>query len=169
MKFDFHRFLEVVKFVGPAVLAATPGAQRIPLDMIPTIVDAIGEAQAIKGASGSDRKAHVMKVIDGAVHVSNETGKVKLDAGEIKTVAGAGIDNVIATVKIIHGAKVVDPGSAPSTLATGDGHATHGHGSADNLPPAPPSPAVDAALQASDPPPSDAFDGGAIRPPAATT
>jgi hypothetical protein len=156
MKFDFHKFLAVVAQVGPIILAATPGGEKIPTDLIPKIVGAIGEAQAIKGASGAEKKAHVMNVLRTGVEVANATGKVKLDADEIQSVASTGIDNVVATVKIVQGAKVaVDPavahaagvgvehggiaGSVPGVDATtkasdlGDGHATHGHGSGDNL------------------------------------
>ena len=114
MKFDWHALLGTVRQVGPIILAATPAGKKIPPDLIPNIVDAIGEAGAIKGASGEEKKAHVMAAIDKAVAVANETGKVKLDADEIKAVASTGIDNVVATVKIIHGAKVaVDPPAAP--------------------------------------------------------
>jgi hypothetical protein len=108
MKFDFSKFLAVVRQVGPVILAATPGAQKIPTDLIPNIVDAIGEAQQIKGASGADKKAHALEALGKAVAVANATGKVALDADALKTVASTGIDNVISTVKILHGATVVD-------------------------------------------------------------
>lgn len=114
MKIDLHAILATIRQVGPIILATTPLGHKIPPDLIPTIVDAIGEAQAIKGATGDEKKAHVMNVIGTAVDVANTTGKVHLDADEIKSVASTGIDNVVATVKIIHGAKVaVDAPAAP--------------------------------------------------------
>lgn len=121
MKFDLHAFLSVVRQVGPIILAATPAGHKIPPELVPKIVDAIGEAQAIKGASGEEKKAHVLNVLGTAVDVANTTGKVKLDADEIKGVASAGIDNVVATVKIIQGSKVaVDAPASTHPPAAGD-------------------------------------------------
>jgi hypothetical protein len=61
-----------------------------------------------------------MNVIGTAVDVANTTGKVHLDADEIKSVASTGIDNVVATVKIIHGAKVAtDPAPPAAPPAAG--------------------------------------------------
>lgn len=180
MKFNLGKFLNVVAQIGPVILAATPGGEKIPTDLIPKIVGAIGEAQQIKGASGADKKAHVMSVLRTGVEVANATGRVKLDADEIQAVASTGIDNVVATVKIVQGAKVaVDPSVASAAGVgvveqggiagasrpgvdtsqrqsdTGGGHATHGHGSADNLPPA------TGDRPADNPPPSSSFEGGA--------
>jgi hypothetical protein len=160
MKFNLGKFLAVVAQIGPVILAATPGGEKIPADLIPKIVGAIGDAQQIKGASGEEKKRHVMSILAAGVDVANATGKVKLDTAEIQAVASTGIDNVVATVKIVQGAKVaVDPAVASAAgvgvehggiagasrpgvdtaqrqTDLGEGHSTHGHGSADNLPPA---------------------------------
>jgi len=146
MKFDFKKFLAVVGQVGPIILAATPGGEKIPKDLIGKIVGAIGEAQEIKGASGPDKKAHVLKVLAAGVDVANATGRVNLDGAAINSVASAGIDNVIATVHIIQGSKVaVEPGATAPAVGAAAGveqggiagdtgeHASHGHGSGDNL------------------------------------
>jgi len=155
MKFDLHKFLAVVAQVGPVVLAAVPGGQKIG-QVIPQIVDAIGEAEQIKGATGAEKKEHVLKVVRTAVGVANQTGKVKLDTAEVEAVAGAGVDAVIGTVHVIDGAKV-DKGATSgaggrANLAAGslpgvdtaarssdlpDGKATHGHGSGDHVPSTP--------------------------------
>jgi hypothetical protein len=159
MKFDLRKFLAVVAQVGPVVLAAVPGGQKIGA-IIPQVVDAIGEAEQIKGATGAEKKAHVLNVVRTAVNVANSSGRVKLDSAEVEAVASAGVDAVIGTVHVIDGAKVdknaasgsasfgagtatgaagsvpgVDTAQRASDL--GDGHATHGHGSNDHLPPAP--------------------------------
>ena len=111
MKFDLKKFLAVVGQVGPVVLAAVPGGEKIGA-MIPKVVEAIGEAEKIKGASGAEKKRHVMNVVNTAVSIANTTGKVKLDAAEVAAVTSAGIDTVIATVKVIEQAK---PDKAAST------------------------------------------------------
>ena len=164
MKFDIRKFLEIVGQVGPVVLAAVPGGAKI-APVIPKVIEAIGEAEKIKGASGAEKKQHVMNVVNTAVAIANTTGKVKLDAGDVAAITSTGIDTVIATVKVIADAKPDESASAdveaqgsaaaatelagqaaappapaksgnPATTATpgdlGGGHATHGHGSADD-------------------------------------
>lgn len=106
MKFDLHKFLAIVNLVGPVVLAALPGGAVI-APMIPVIVAGIGEAQQIKGATGAQKKEHVMKIVQAGIAVANQTGKVKLDPTEVETVASNGIDTVISTIHVIGGAKVV--------------------------------------------------------------
>jgi len=162
MKFDFHKFLAVVNQIGPVVLAAVPGGEKIG-PLIPKVVAAIGEAEQIKGASGADKKRHVMNVFNTAVGIANSTGKVKIDAAGAAAAASTGIDTVIQTVNVIkdakpdEGAPTAVEGSAEEIAAAhatatappasssvpavdantssnlGDGHATHGHGSGDNL------------------------------------
>jgi hypothetical protein len=101
MKFDFHKFLAVLRQVGPIVLASVPGGDKIPTDLIPTIVDAVGEAEQIKGASGEEKKAHVMAIVAAGVKTANATGKVHLDADEVAAVASHGVDAVVGTVKVV--------------------------------------------------------------------
>lgn len=106
MKFDFHKFLAVVSQVGPMVLGAVPGGEKI-APLIPTITHAITEAEAIKGASGAEKKAHVLAVVAAGVATANATGKVTLDPTEVEQIASTGVDAVIGTVHVIAGAKVV--------------------------------------------------------------
>lgn len=201
MKFDLRKFLEVVGQVGPVVMAAVPGGQKI-APIIPKVIQAIGEAEKIKGATGAAKKEHVLNVVRSSVEVANATGRVKLDAGDVEAIASQGIDTVIATVHVIEGAKVDKTGGASSSstaagMAAGTasslpgvdtatrasdlpgGHATHGHGSADDLPKGGTTraasgvtggdPAVgtvnDGNRPADNPPPTEEFEGGANRPP----
>jgi hypothetical protein len=106
MKFDFNKFLAVVAALGPVVLSVVPGGGSI-APLIPTIVGAIVEAEAIKGATGAEKKAHVLNVVEAAVSVANATGKVTLKPEEVQGVASLGIDTVISTIHVIEGAKVV--------------------------------------------------------------
>lgn len=109
MKFNLKKFLEVVRTVGPVILAAVPGGEKIPTDLVTTIVDAVGEAEQIKGSTGAEKKAHVMAVVAAGVKTANATGKVKLDADEVAAVASAGVDAVVGTVKVVEGAKPKPP------------------------------------------------------------
>ena len=197
MRFNLGKFLEIVDKLGPVVLATIPGGDKI-APVIPKIVDGIKSAEAIQGASGAEKKRHVLNIVTQGAGVANATGKVKIPVEELTAIASQGIDTVIATVHVIEGAKVVKPGdvAAPGTAAAAragslpgvdtalrssdlpGGHATHGHGSSDNLPPAPPPAAADPAAPdlggrsvADNPnaPPSEAFDGrGPDAPPAGT-
>jgi hypothetical protein len=106
MKFDFHKFLAVVNLVAPVVLAAVPGGEKI-ASMIPVIVAGIGEAEKIKGASGEEKKKHVLATVSAGVAAANNSGAVKLDPLEVERIASNGIDTVISTIHVIEGAKVV--------------------------------------------------------------
>ena len=200
MKFNLKKFLEIVSTVGPVVLATIPGGDKI-APVIPKIVDGIKSAEAMQGASGAEKKRHVLNIVASGAAVANATGKVKVSAADLEAIASQGIDTVIATVHVIEGAKVVkgNTGTAPAPGAAAalagsvpgvdtaprssdlpGGHATHGHGSADNIPQAgttraaaeghpdtapasdTPAPGVDAGNAPSTEPPADS---GANRPP----
>lgn len=105
MKFDFHKFLDIVKLVGPNVLLMVPGGSAV-APLVPVIVHAIGEAEAIKGATGEEKKAHVLAVAASAVAVANASGKVNLNPSEVAAATSAGVDAVIGTIHVIEGGKV---------------------------------------------------------------
>lgn len=104
-RFDLARFLAVLAAVGPVMLTLVPGAEKIGA-LIPVVVAAIGDAEQIKGATGPQKKAHVLAIVAAGVAVANSTGKLKLDAAEVAGVASGGIDTVIAAIHVANGAKV---------------------------------------------------------------
>ena len=108
MKFGLHKFLAVLASIGPVVLVAVPGGPLI-APLVPLIVSAIGEAEQVKGASGAEKKAHVLNIVAAGVATTNATGKVALDPAAVAVVAGTGIDAVIGTLHVVEGAKVVKP------------------------------------------------------------
>lgn len=128
MKFDLRKFLEVVASVGPVVIAAIPGGQKI-APIVPKVIEAIGEAEKIRGASGAAKKAHVLNVVRSSVDVANATGRVKLNPAEVEKIASESIDTVIATVHVIEGAKVDKTGGAGAGVAPAGG-VEHGTASA---------------------------------------
>ncbi len=169
MKFSLDRFVEIVDRLAPAVLALTPGGEKI-RPLVPKIVKGIKEAQAIKGATGAEKKQHVLNTITAGAYVAAAAG-VHVSSQEIAEIASRGIDTVIEAVHVIHGAKATRLGevSASSPAAPGSlpgvdtaprssdlpgGRATHGHGSGDNVPTAP-ADAPTGDRPSSDPPPSD--------------
>lgn len=100
MKFHLHAFLDLVGKLAPVVLSAVPGGDKI-APLIPVITHAVTEAEQIKGASGADKKAHVLNVVDAAVTTLNATGKVKLDPAEVQAISANGIDAVIGAVHVV--------------------------------------------------------------------
>lgn len=108
MKFDLDGFLGIVSMIAPAILAGIPnGAQIAPL--IPVIITAIKDAEALAEATGPEKKTHALNIVDAAVELTNAFGKVHLDPGTAHNVASSGIDTVIGTISLIEGAQIVKP------------------------------------------------------------
>lgn len=105
-KFDLDKFLSIVSILGPAILMVVPGGAQIAV-LIPKIVSAIQEAEALPNSTGPEKKAHVLKIVDAAVAVLNATGRVVLDPAQIQAIAGSAIDLVISIVNVIEGSRVV--------------------------------------------------------------
>jgi len=103
MKFDFQKFVEVIKTVAPVVLVAVPGGQVL-APIVPAIVHGIEQAEQIPGASGIRKKEHVLEIVKSATAVANAAG-ARLDPAAVQDAAGKGIDAVIGTVKIVEGAR----------------------------------------------------------------
>ena len=74
--------------------------------LIPTILNAIKEAEQIQGATGPEKKGHVLAVVDAAVAVVNQVGQVHLDPAEVHQVAGTAIDTIIGVIHLIDAATV---------------------------------------------------------------
>ena len=108
------KWLNIVKLIAPVVLANVKGGDKIAV-LVPTITDAISEAEQIKGASGAEKKAHVLNVVQAGVVAANASGKVHLDPAEVQATASHGIDAVVDAIHVIDGAKVV---KAPKPLAS---------------------------------------------------
>jgi len=94
------KWLKTVLQVAPVLLVLVPG---IPPILVPLIVKGIAEAQAIKGASGADKKRHVLTLVEDAVTAVNavKPGTIP-DPAAVLVASGLGIDTTIATVNLIH-------------------------------------------------------------------
>ena len=99
MGFDWGRFLDVLKVVGPIALSAV---NPVLGPVASVIVHAIGEAQQIDGATGPEKKAHVMNIADAAVVAYNgAAGKVVLDPAAVHEAADEGVDTVYAAIHVL--------------------------------------------------------------------
>ena len=76
------KFLDIIKLVAPVILASVPKGDKI-APLVPVIANGIAEAEQIKGASGAEKKAHVLSIVDAGVTSVNATGKLHLDPSEV--------------------------------------------------------------------------------------
>jgi hypothetical protein len=93
------KWLVVVLQVAPVLIALVPG---VPPILVPLIVRGITDAQQIKGASGADKKRHVLAIVaDGITAVNAVKPGTIPDPAGVLVASGLGIDTTIATVNLI--------------------------------------------------------------------
>lgn len=99
----WHRFADIAKVVAPVVLSVVPG---VPPVLGPIIAHAIIDAQSLPGASGAEKKAHVLAIVGDALAVADVAGKPIGDASVIVPAVSNGVDAVVSTVNAIKAAHV---------------------------------------------------------------
>lgn len=95
------KWLELLKTLGPVVIAATVPHGAV---IAPVIIQAIAEAEAIRGASGPDKLAHVVTIAGQAAEIAKEAG-VKLEPSEVTAAATNAINATVGVVNIVHKAQ----------------------------------------------------------------
>jgi hypothetical protein len=96
------QWLRILQTVGLAALAASPLAPiAIP------VAAAMAEAEAIKGASGQEKLAHVLTIATKAAEVAQAQG-VKIDPAVVNAAGAQAISTAVAVVNIVHNAKAPD-------------------------------------------------------------
>ena len=122
MKFNLRAFTTLVRQIAPIVLAAVPNGQKLG-PVINTITAAIEEAEQIPGATGAEKKDHVLKITAAGVAVANAAG-AKLNDAEIAAIAGNGIDAVVGAVNAVKKEHVApapaSSSSSPADPSSGD-------------------------------------------------
>jgi len=106
MKFDLHKTLTLINLLAPIVLLNVKGGDKV-AKFIPVITDGIVSAEQLKGATGAEKKAHVLEIVEDAVKISNATGKTQIDAAAVTAAASDGIDATIAAVHAVEVGKIV--------------------------------------------------------------
>lgn len=96
------KWLDVVKSLAPVIIAiVAPGLA--PLGTV--IASAITEAEQLAGASGPDKKAHVVAIASDAAAAINLTAKkTVVDPATVASSAGSAIDVVVSVANMIHNA-----------------------------------------------------------------
>lgn len=99
------KWLDILKQIGPMVIATTvPNGALI----APAIVQAIQEAEAIKGATGPQKLARVVNIATSAAQIAKSSG-VKIDPADVQRAATAAISATVDVVNIIDKAKAPSP------------------------------------------------------------
>ncbi len=96
-----NKWLALAQMLAPVVLMNVPHGDKI-APYVPIITAGIQEAQQIPGASGADKKAHVMNLAMAAFQSLQQTGKVHLSASDFQATVGAGIDATVGTINLVN-------------------------------------------------------------------
>ncbi len=92
------RWLQALAQFGPQILLFTPLAP-----IAPAVVVAIHEAELIKGATGAQKKAHVLNIVTAAASGANaQAGKDVVDAADVAATASQTIDTIISVVNTVN-------------------------------------------------------------------
>lgn len=94
-------FAKKVGQFAPMILALTPLAP-----IAPAVALGIQEAEAIRGASGPEKLAHVVKIAKHAADAANaQAGKEVIDAAQVEATAGQVVSAVVSTVNLVETTK----------------------------------------------------------------
>lgn len=94
------KWLELLKQIGPIIVAATVPGGAI---LAPIIVSGIATAEQIPGASGPEKKQHVIELATAAAQgINAAAGKPVIDPVTVQQVAGSAIDTVVGSVNLAH-------------------------------------------------------------------
>lgn len=99
MNLHLDRIVNAIRVAAP-LMVLVPGGEKI-APLIPTITQAMTDAAALKGASGAEKKARVLAIVDAGVVTANATGHVTLNPAEVQAIASQAIDVVASAAKAV--------------------------------------------------------------------
>lgn len=105
-----NKWLSIAQMLAPAVLMAVPHGETI-APYVPIITAGIQEAEQIPGATGAEKKAHVVGLAMAAFQSLQQTGKVHLNQTDFATTVSAGIDATVGTINLVQQAHA--PAASP--------------------------------------------------------
>jgi hypothetical protein len=108
MGFPWRKFATIAKVIAPVVLSTIPS---VPPVLGPLVSHAIMEAEGVPGATGADKKAHVLAILNDALVTAAALGKPIGNPVVIVPAVSQGVDAVITTIKAI---QLAHPPEAPA-------------------------------------------------------
>jgi len=113
MGFNLGTFLQILKVVGPLVLASV----GVPIALVPVILGAIGEAEYFATPHphmGAEKKIHVLNAVGLATTAVNAVRPGTVVEG-YQTTVSLGIDATIAVINLIQRQKEANAAVPPVT------------------------------------------------------
>lgn len=108
------KWLQILAEVGPQVLRFTPLAP-----IAGDVIAAIGAAQAMDGATGPQKLAHVVTIATEAAQATNaQAGRVVIDPASMQAAAETAISTVVQVTKMVAFAHE-NPGAPAPTAVIG--------------------------------------------------
>lgn len=102
----WSNFANIAKIVGPSVLSVIPG---VPPIIIPLVVHGITTAESMQGATGDQKKAAAMSLInDGLTGLNAAKGETVLDPAVVVPAVSQGVDAVVTTINAVKAAHAED-------------------------------------------------------------
>lgn len=93
----WSKFATIAQVVAPTVLSVIPG---VPPALIPVVAQGITEAESLPGATGAEKKQHVINLVTEGMTGVNAVHPVA-DPAVVTAAVSQGIDAVVSTVNNI--------------------------------------------------------------------
>lgn len=96
------KWQDVFNMLAPSVLGVVSAAKPEFTPFASIILAGAKEAQALPGATGQEKKDHVLALVGLGASAANATGKTHIDVRELLATASAAIDTTIKAVNVVH-------------------------------------------------------------------
>jgi hypothetical protein len=94
-----QKWLTLVTGLLPMILSFIPG---MPAILVPVVIQGINEAEQIKGATGPEKKQHVLSLVNLTITTTNAIAKrTVIDAAKVMPIVDRAIDTGISIVNLL--------------------------------------------------------------------
>jgi uncharacterized iron-regulated membrane protein len=94
-----HKWLSLIAQLAPIILPVT----GVPAALVPLVLHGMTIAEHISGATGAQKKAAALELIQtGATAANTAAGRTLVDVDSLTSVVSQGIDTTIASVNLVH-------------------------------------------------------------------
>lgn len=108
MGIDKAAILGLLKTFGPILLSTlVPGAGGL---LAPIIAGAIQSAEELHNASGPEKKAHALELVEAGAAAANVVAKKTLiEPAQARAIADPAIDTAVQVINVVHAAQAAQP------------------------------------------------------------